>query len=222
MAEDPAPADHRTEDVSYVQRALPTRRRSPSSPVGPPRWDVQWRNRTVGDVLVFGVTPPFVVVQDYASRRAPFTDVEAAAEARRRVGLRRGGRSCSAPRTSPWAAHSGSRRAAHHQGRHREEGHGAGTVVGRVRHAPAHHLRGPVRTSSDHRDLGQNAGGGACADGMLRAEEAMRIAHGSGRGGGRLYRRYRRGADRVLGQAHPRHLHGRAGRGGDRIVVVAS
>src|SRR5881394_1540373 len=30
------------------------------------RADVQWRNRTVGDVFGFGVTPPFVVVQDYA------------------------------------------------------------------------------------------------------------------------------------------------------------
>jgi len=39
--------------------------------------DVQWRNRTVGDVLIFGVTPPFVVVQDYAfAAGAPFTDVD--------------------------------------------------------------------------------------------------------------------------------------------------
>src|SRR6266699_2362113 len=42
-----------------------------------PMADVQWRNRTVGDVLVFGVTPPFVVVQDYAfAAGAPFTDVD--------------------------------------------------------------------------------------------------------------------------------------------------
>src|SRR3989442_12383683 len=39
--------------------------------------DVQWRNRTVGDVLIFGVTPPFVVVQDYSfAAGAPFTDVD--------------------------------------------------------------------------------------------------------------------------------------------------
>src|SRR2546422_8321766 len=39
--------------------------------------DVQWRNRTVGDVLVFGVPPPFVVVQDYVfAAGAPFTDVD--------------------------------------------------------------------------------------------------------------------------------------------------
>jgi putative ABC transport system permease protein len=30
-----------------------------------PQADVVWRDRTLGDVLVFGVTPPFQVVQDY-------------------------------------------------------------------------------------------------------------------------------------------------------------
>lgn len=30
-----------------------------------PQSDVRWRDRTVGDILVFGVTPPFQVVQDY-------------------------------------------------------------------------------------------------------------------------------------------------------------
>jgi putative ABC transport system permease protein len=30
-----------------------------------PQSDITWRNRTVGDVLVFGVTPPYQVVQDY-------------------------------------------------------------------------------------------------------------------------------------------------------------
>jgi putative ABC transport system permease protein len=30
-----------------------------------PQADIRWRDRTVGDVLVFGVTPPFQVVQDY-------------------------------------------------------------------------------------------------------------------------------------------------------------
>ena len=27
--------------------------------------DVQWRNRTTGDVFIFGVTAPYVLVQDY-------------------------------------------------------------------------------------------------------------------------------------------------------------
>ncbi|MGQ0713577.1 MAG: ABC transporter permease [Gemmatimonadaceae bacterium] len=30
-----------------------------------PQADVEWRDRTVGDVLIFGVTPPYQVVQDY-------------------------------------------------------------------------------------------------------------------------------------------------------------
>ncbi|HSE28656.1 MAG TPA: ABC transporter permease [Gemmatimonadales bacterium] len=30
-----------------------------------PTSDVSWRNRTVGDVLVFGITPPYQIVQDY-------------------------------------------------------------------------------------------------------------------------------------------------------------
>jgi putative ABC transport system permease protein len=66
------------EDVSYVERALPDAQAiSLQSGWPTPMADVQWRNRTVGDVLVFGVTPPFVVVQDYAfAAGTPFTDVD--------------------------------------------------------------------------------------------------------------------------------------------------
>src|SRR5438045_7990101 len=66
------------EDVSYVARALPDAQAiSLQSGWPTPMADVQWRNRTVGDVLVFGVTPPFVVVQDYAfAAGTPFTDVD--------------------------------------------------------------------------------------------------------------------------------------------------
>ena len=66
------------EDVSYVERALPDAQAiSLQSGWPTPMADVQWRNRTVGDVLVFGVTPPFVVVQDYTfAAGAPFTDVD--------------------------------------------------------------------------------------------------------------------------------------------------
>jgi len=54
------------EDVSYVQRAVPDADAIALQSGWPtPMADVQWRNRTVGDVFVFGVTPPFVVVQDY-------------------------------------------------------------------------------------------------------------------------------------------------------------
>src|SRR2546430_2138872 len=66
------------EDVAYVERALPDAQAiSLQSGWPTPMADVQWRNRTVGDVLVFGVTPPFVVVQDYAfAAGGPFTDVD--------------------------------------------------------------------------------------------------------------------------------------------------
>src|SRR5881397_2945171 len=54
------------EDVGYVGRALPDAQAiSLQSGWPTPMADVQWRNRTVGDVFVFGVTPSFVVVQDY-------------------------------------------------------------------------------------------------------------------------------------------------------------
>jgi putative ABC transport system permease protein len=66
------------EDVSYVEHALPDAQAiSRQSGWPTPMTDVQWRNRTVGDVLVFGVTPPFVVVQDYTfAAGAPFTDLD--------------------------------------------------------------------------------------------------------------------------------------------------
>src|SRR5213595_2036334 len=66
------------EDVAYVERAVPDAQAiSLQSGWPTPMADVQWRNRTVGDVLVFGVTPPFVVVQDYAfAAGVPFTDVD--------------------------------------------------------------------------------------------------------------------------------------------------
>ncbi len=66
------------EDVLYVERRLPDAQAiSLQSGWPTPMADVQWRNRTVGDVLVFGVTPPFVVVQDYAfAAGTPFTEVD--------------------------------------------------------------------------------------------------------------------------------------------------
>ncbi|HKW42423.1 MAG TPA: ABC transporter permease [Gemmatimonadales bacterium] len=66
------------EDVAYVERGLRDAQAiSLQSGWPTPMADVQWRNRTVGDVLVFGVTPPFVVVQDYAfAAGTPFTDVD--------------------------------------------------------------------------------------------------------------------------------------------------
>jgi len=54
------------EDVPYVARALPDAEAIALQSGWPtPMADVQWRDRTVGAVVVFGVTAPFTVVQDY-------------------------------------------------------------------------------------------------------------------------------------------------------------
>jgi putative ABC transport system permease protein len=54
------------EDLSFVERALPDAEAIALQSGWPtPFNDVTYRNRTVGDVSVFGVTAPFQVVQDY-------------------------------------------------------------------------------------------------------------------------------------------------------------
>jgi len=54
------------EDAGVVRRALPDAEAvSLQSGWPTPSSDVTYRNRTVGDVLVFGVTPPYQTVQDY-------------------------------------------------------------------------------------------------------------------------------------------------------------
>ncbi|HEX9727975.1 MAG TPA: FtsX-like permease family protein, partial [Gemmatimonadales bacterium] len=66
------------QDVAFVERALPDAQAiSLQSGWPTPMADVQWRNRTVGDAFVFGVTPPFVIVQDYQfAAGQPFTEVD--------------------------------------------------------------------------------------------------------------------------------------------------
>jgi len=66
------------EDVRFVERAVPDAQAVALQSGWPtPMADVQWRNRTVGDAFVFGVTAPFVIVQDYQfAAGAPFTDVD--------------------------------------------------------------------------------------------------------------------------------------------------
>src|SRR5437763_3339326 len=55
------------EDVQFIERAVPDAEAIAIQSGWPtPMTDVQWRNRTTGDVFIFGVTAPFVVVQDYA------------------------------------------------------------------------------------------------------------------------------------------------------------
>jgi len=53
-------------DAVAVDRALPEARAVALQSGWPtPASDVRYRNQTVGDVLVFGVTPPYQIVQDY-------------------------------------------------------------------------------------------------------------------------------------------------------------
>jgi len=54
------------DDAAAVRRALPEAKAvSLQSGWPTPVSDVQYRNRTVGTVLIFGVTPPYQIVQDY-------------------------------------------------------------------------------------------------------------------------------------------------------------
>jgi len=54
------------EDVAYVERAVPDAQAIALQSGWPtPMADVVWRNRTIGDAFVLGVTAPYVIVQDY-------------------------------------------------------------------------------------------------------------------------------------------------------------
>jgi len=66
------------EDVAFIQRAVPEAEAVALQSGWPtPMADVQWRNRETGDVFIFGVTAPFVVVQDYKfAAGEPLTDVD--------------------------------------------------------------------------------------------------------------------------------------------------
>ena len=66
------------EDVPFIEAAIPDALAIALQSGWPtPQADIRWRNRTVGDVLVFGVTPPYMSVQDYVfAAGEPFTDVD--------------------------------------------------------------------------------------------------------------------------------------------------
>ena len=66
------------EDVPYVARAIPDAQAIALQSGWPtPMADLSWRNRTVGDVFVFGVTAPYQTVQDYRIAAGdPLTDVD--------------------------------------------------------------------------------------------------------------------------------------------------
>ncbi|HEV8362969.1 MAG TPA: ABC transporter permease [Gemmatimonadaceae bacterium] len=66
------------EDAAVVEAAVPNAEAiSLQSGWPTPQVDVHWRDRTLGDVLIFGVTAPYQVVQDYriASGR-PLSDLD--------------------------------------------------------------------------------------------------------------------------------------------------
>jgi putative ABC transport system permease protein len=66
------------EDVAFIERAVPDAEAVAIQSGWPtPMADVQWRNRETGDVFIFGVTAPYVVVQDYTFAAGdPLTDVD--------------------------------------------------------------------------------------------------------------------------------------------------
>src|SRR3989441_7365688 len=66
------------EDVPYVERAIPDAQAIALQSGWPtPTADVAWRNRTIGDAFVFGVTAPYQIVQDYRLAAGdPLTDLD--------------------------------------------------------------------------------------------------------------------------------------------------
>jgi len=168
------------EDVPYVERALPDAQAiSLQSGWPTPMADVQWRNRTVGDVLVFGVTPPFVVVQDYAfAAGAPFTDVD---ERQRRLVAVLGFDVAEKLFGAPELAVGNTIRVRGAQLTIKGVIAKKGTVLGQswdgfvmLPLSTFEALYGRRQTTVISVKMAAAAG---VADGMLRAEEAMRIAH---------------------------------------------
>ncbi len=66
------------EEAEYVQRAIPDAEAIALQSGWPtPLADVSWRNQTVGDALVFGVTAPYHIVQDYVMAAGePLSDID--------------------------------------------------------------------------------------------------------------------------------------------------
>src|SRR5713101_2591246 len=168
------------EDIPYVEHALPDAQAiSLQSGWPTPMADVQWRNRTVGDVLVFGVTPPFVVVQDYAfAAGTPFTDVD---EQQRRLVAVLGFDVADKLFGAPELAVGNTIRVRGAQLTIKGVIAKKGTVLGQswdgfvmLPLSTFEALYGRRQTSVISVKMPAAAG---VADGMLRAEEAMRLAH---------------------------------------------
>jgi len=141
--------------------------------------DVQWRNRTVGDVLIFGVTPPFVTVQDYAfAAGAPISDVD---EQQRRLVAVLGYDVADKLFGAPSLAVGGVIRIRGAQLTVKGVIEKKGTVLGQswdgfvmLPLTTFESLYGRRQTTVISVKMATAA---SVADGMLRAEEAMRVAH---------------------------------------------
>jgi putative ABC transport system permease protein len=168
------------EDVRYVERALPDAQAiSLQSGWPTPMADVQWRNRTVGDVLIFGVTPPFVVVQDYDfAAGTPITDVD---QRQRRLVAVLGFDVADKLFGAPALAVGSAIRIRGAQVTVKGVIAKKGTVLGQswdgfvmLPFTTFESLYGRRQTTVISVKMPTAAG---VADGMLRAEEAMRVAH---------------------------------------------
>ena len=109
IAKRPLISRRRTRTV--VRRALPDAEAVALQSGWPtPISDVSYRDRTVGNVLIFGVTPPYQIVQDYqiAGGRAAHRAGRPRAAPGGGASATRSPRSCSTSRRRPSARRSGS------------------------------------------------------------------------------------------------------------------
>ncbi len=147
------------DDAAAVRRALPDAQAvSLQSGWPTPVSDVIYRNRTVGDVLVFGVTPPFQIVQDYRFFAGdPLTEPDV--QERRPVavlGYDVADKLFDQPERAVGRKIRLAGREITGQRRDRQEGAGAGAVVRRLHPAAVQHLRIALRPAEDHGGLGQD------------------------------------------------------------------
>ena len=204
------------EDAAVVLRALPDAQAVALQSGWPtPINDVSYRDRTVGNVLIFGVTPPYQIVQDYQMLAGvPLTDPDM--RERRPVAVI-GYEIAEKLFDQPAAAVGKKIRIAGREvlvtGVIAEEGPGAGPVVRRLPAPALLHVRVVLRPAEDDRGLGQD-GERRCRgprDGACRGGHADR-APAPARRGERLHGGQGRCAGGVLAPAHPGAVHRHSGR----------
>ena len=194
-----------------VQRALPDAQAvSLQSGWPTPISDVSYRNRTVGNVLIFGVTPPYQIVQDYQMLAGvPLTEPDV--RERRPVAVI-GYEIAEKLFDQPAAAVGKKIRVAGREvlvtGVIAKKGRVLGQSFDAFMLLPFSHLRVVLRPAEDDGGLGQ--------DGERRGRRAR---HGAGRGGDadrapaparrgeRLHGGQGRRAGGVLAPAHPGAVH---------------